>query len=428
MLTPVYCPLAIIIYDWTDRLLQHFLFFRKKVGDFMKNYFYLGMAMVIALIVVLLGYGAYINQRGENEIVQRMETLRLPLTGTVAKEREIKPMVELELVNLYSDDMTDIIAQENGRVTQVFVENHGNVTAGQPIMQLMDEDISLKLKQAESDILAAEAQLLKARNSYNRCSQLIELHAISAEKYDEAEADYKAAKARLANAETQREQLLVRQSRQLVSSSIAGEVLRLYKSEGAYVTAGTPVALVGDFSKLYFTAPVVNEQAQRMEIGRPIDVTIAGSTATVLGGEALPKSYGANYSAGNQGNGQVFSATIIKITPNLNEPAAVRQIVWQLDNQVGLLEPGAYRKMRLQSHILRRCLTVPVAAFVDEYRDRVAVVEADGRLGFREVETGITDGNYIEILSGLESGDVVITADTGGLAAGTEVEISLEED
>lgn len=393
----------------------------------MKNYFYLGVVIIITLIVVLLGYGVYINHRGENEIVQRMGNLRLPLTGTTVQEREINPMAELELVNLYSNDMTDIIAQENGRVTHVLVENHSNVTAGQPIMQLMDEDVALKLKQADSDILAAEAQLLRARNSYNRYKQLIEMHAISAEKYDEAEADYKAAQARLANVETQKEQLLVRQSRQLISSSIAGEVLRLYQSEGAYVTAGTPVALVGDFSKLYFSAPVVNEQAQRMEIGRPVDVTISGSTATVLGGESLPKSYGANYSTGNLGSGQVFSATVIKITPSLNEPAAVRQIVWQIDNQVGLLEPGAYRKVRLKSHIVRRCLAVPVTAFVDEYHNRVAVLEADGRLGFREVETGVTDETYTEILSGLQAGDIVITADTEGLTAGTEVEITVED-
>ena len=393
----------------------------------MKSYFYLGIGIIITLIVSLLGYGVYMNQRGESEIARRMENLRLPLTGTEVREREIKPMAELELVNLYSDDMTDVIARENGRVTRVFVENHNNVTAGQPIMQLVDEDIALKLKQADSDIMAAKAQLLRARNSYNRYKQLLESNAVSAEKYDEVEADYQAAQSRLSNVETQKEQLLVRQSRQIVSSSIAGEVLRLYQSEGAYVTAGTPVALVGDFSKLYFAAPVVNEQAQRMEIGRPIDLTIAGSAANVLGGEALPKPYGANYSVGNMGDAQVFTAQVIKITPELDEPAAVRQVVWQVDNRVGLLEPGSYRKIRLQSNLPRRCLTVPAAAFVDEYHGRVAVLEADGCLGFRQVETGITDGTYTEILSGLQAGDIVITADTEGLAAGTEVEIILEE-
>ena len=393
----------------------------------MKNYFYLGIGIIITLIVCLLGYGIYMNQRGENEIAQRMENLRLPLTGTEVREREITPMVELELANLYCDDMTDVIARENGRVTQVFVEKHSNVTAGKPLMQLVDEDIPLKLKQVDSDILEAEAQLLKTRNSYNRYKQLRESQAISAEKYDEAEADYKAAQAKLSNCEAVREQLLMRQSRQMVTSSIDGEVLRLYQSEGAYVTAGTPVALVGDFSKLYFTAPVVDEQAQRMEIGRQINLTIAGGAASVLGGEALPKSYGANYSAGNLGDEQVFTAAVIKITPGLDEPATVRQVVWQIDNRVGLLEPGAYRKLRLYANTTRKCLAVPMAAFVDESHNRVSVMEADGRLGFRDVTTGVSDGNYIEVISGLQLGDIVITADTEGVAAGTEIELTIED-
>ncbi len=394
----------------------------------MKIYFYLGMGIIITLIVGLLGYGVYLNHRGESEIEQRMESLRLPLNGAVVQERDIQPYVELELVNLYCDDMTDVIARENGRITQVFVEKHGTVTAGKPIMQLTDEDIPLKIRQADSDILEAEAQLVKTRNSFNRYSQLVESNAISLEKYDEAAAAYKAAQARLANYEAQREQLLVRQSRQVVLSSIDGEVMRLYQGEGAYVTAGTPVALVGDFSKLYFSAPVVDEEAKRMEIGRPVDMNIAGGATAVLGGEALPKSYGANYAAGNLGEDQIFTASVVKITPGLDEPATVRQVVWQVDNSVGLLEPGAYRKLRLYAGVPHRCLAVPAAAFTDESHERVAVVEADGRLGFREVKTGVTNGTYIEIISGLQAGDIVITSDTEGVTAGTEIELTLEDD
>ena len=164
-----------------------------------------------------------------------------------------------------------------------------------------------------------------------------------------------------------------------------------------------------------------------MELGKTINMTIAGGATAVLGGEALPKSYGANYSTGNLGEDQVFSAMVTRITPGLGEPATVRQVVWQIDNRVGLLEPGAYRKLRLYANTARKCLAVPVAAFVDESHDRVSVMEADGRLGFRDVTTGVTDGNYIEVISGLQLGDIVITADTEGVAAGTEIELTIEE-
>ena len=66
----------------------------------MKSYFAIGVAMIAILIAALLGYGVYLNQRGEHQIAERMENMRVPLTGVKATYREIFPMVEMDLVNL----------------------------------------------------------------------------------------------------------------------------------------------------------------------------------------------------------------------------------------------------------------------------------------------------------------------------------------
>ena len=330
------------------------------------------------------------------------------------------PVVELDLVNLYSKDMTDVMALENGRVIQLFVEKNSQVAKGSPIIELVDEDIPLKIRQADSDIFEAEAQLVKARNTYNRYSQLLESSAISLEKFDEAEAAYKAAQARLANYEAQREQLLVRQSREIINSPIDGEILSLYQTVGAYVKAGTPVALVGDFSHLNFTSTLKDIYTKHLYVGREFDLTIRE-------GEGLQKSYGAKISSGNLGEDQVFRAKVEKITPDLSEPASIRQVVWSIDNRVGLLEPGAYSKLCLQSNLPHKCLTVPVGAFINENKTQVAVMDEDGRLAIRSVEIGVTDGKYVEVKSGLQAGDIVITSDTEGIEEGTQIDIVLED-
>ncbi len=386
----------------------------------MKIYFYLGVGIIITLIVTLFGYSVYLNNRGENQIAERMSNHHLPLTGVKVQERSLMPVVELDLVNLYSKDMTDVMALENGRVIQLFVEKNSQVAKGSPIIELVDEDIPLKIRQADSDIFEAEAQLVKARNTYNRYSQLLESSAISLEKFDEAEAAYKAAQARLANYEAQREQLLVRQSREIINSPIDGEVLSLYQTVGAYVKAGTPVALVGDFSHINFTSTLKDIYTKHLYVGREFDLTIRE-------GEGLQKSYGAKISSGNLGEDQVFRAKVEKITPDLSEPAAIRQVVWSIDNRVGLLEPGAYSKLCLQSNLPHKCLTVPVGAFINENKTQVAVMDEDGRLAIRSVEIGVTDGKYVEVKSGLQAGDIVITSDTEGIEEGTQIDIVLED-
>ncbi|WP_027396098.1 efflux RND transporter periplasmic adaptor subunit [Anaerovibrio lipolyticus] len=386
----------------------------------MKIYFYLGVGIIITLIVTLFGYSVYLNNRGENQIAERMSNHHLPLTGVKVQERSLMPVVELDLVNLYSKDMTDVMALENGRVIQLFVEKNSQVAKGSPIIELVDEDIPLKIRQADSDIFEAEAQLVKARNTYNRYSQLLESSAISLEKFDEAEAAYKAAQARLANYEAQREQLLVRQSREIINSPIDGEILSLYQTVGAYVKAGTPVALVGDFSHLNFTSTLKDIYTKHLYVGREFDLTIRE-------GEGLQKSYGAKISSGNLGEDQVFRAKVEKITPDLSEPASIRQVVWSIDNRVGLLEPGAYSKLCLQSNLPHKCLTVPVGAFINENKTQVAVMDEDGRLAIRSVEIGVTDGKYVEVKSGLQAGDIVITSDTEGIEEGTQIDIVLED-
>lgn len=387
----------------------------------MRTYFTIGILLIVTLITGLLGYGVYLNQRGETQITERMEDLRLPLRGTRVQVRDIIPRVEMELVSLYTDEMADVTALGNGRIRQQFVEKNSYVQAGTPIIYLEDETLALKLRQADSDILEAEAQLMKAQNSYGRYRELVELDAVSKERFDEAEANYKATLAKLENIQAQREQIILQESRQTVLSPIEGEVLMLYQKPGTYVSAGAPLALVGNFGRLRFTVPVEDKYASRMVPGREMDISFYGS-------EAVQKSYGAEYGRGNMGENQIFTAVVVKVSPDLSQPAALRQVVWEIDNSMGLLEPGVYSKARLLSRRRHHALVVPLTALADKQSNQVSALSPEGTLELVEVETGMTDGEYIEIVAGLSEGQVVITSDTEGLKEGTPVEVTLEGD
>ena len=88
----------------------------------MKNYFYAGIGLIVFIIVALLSYGIYLNQRGENRITERLENNIIPLVGAKARMREISPVYSMNVINLYSESLTDVMAATNGRITQEFVE------------------------------------------------------------------------------------------------------------------------------------------------------------------------------------------------------------------------------------------------------------------------------------------------------------------
>lgn len=386
----------------------------------MKRLYMVGLVLILLMAIGIVSYGAYLNKSGENQITERMESRTVPLHGARVQFREIHPGLVLETVNLHSEDMADAVALIDGRVEQIFVDKNSSVRRGDVLFTLVNEEIPLKIRQADSSIAKAEAQLANAKNNYARYTRLKEKNATSIEKFDEAEAAYLAAEAGLNEALAVKDQLLVQRSRQDVTAPIDGEVLILYKQAGAYVTAGTPIALVGNFERLSFSLPLEDKAARRLSVGEQAELSFSG--------RILRKAYDTEYASGNRGGEQIFSARLLEITPSLNEPAGLRKVVWEVDNRVGLLEQQTYTGGVLRSSRSIRLLTVPLAAMIDSGRSAVFVVTAANTLERRAVTTGADDGTYVEILSGLREGETVVTSAAEGLENGMKVTVSIGGD
>ena len=384
----------------------------------MKKYYALGLVLVLVCAVALIAYGMYLNKAGELKITERMDSRAIPLQGEKVAFRNIQPTFVLDTINLYSEEMADAVALIDGRLTEAFVTKNDKVSQGQNLFSIVNEDIPLKIKQAESGIARAEAQLANARSTFARYSRLMEKDATSKEKFEESEMQFRAADAALKEAVTVRDQLLVQEGRQQITAPIDGEVLILYRQIGSYVTAGTPIALVGNFGTLYFSMPIEDKYAKSIYVGETFELNLKNSAA-------LRKAYDTEFAAGNLGSEQSFPVTIREITPSQNEVAAIRKIVFEVDNRVGLLEQQTYNGVTLRVISPHRALTVPLAAMADTNKNAVFVVTADNTLERRAVRTGADDGSYVEITAGLREGETVVTSATTGLESGVKVDVTL---
>ena len=383
----------------------------------MKKLYMVGLVLILIFAGAIIAYGAWLNKSGEHQITTRMESRTIPLHGAKVQVRDMHPKLFLETVNLYSEDMVDAVALIDGRIENIFVSKNSNVRRGEVIFTLVNDEIPLKIQQAESSIARAEAQLANAKNNYARYTRLREKDATSIEKFDEAEASYFASEAALKEARTIKEQLLVQSARQDVKAPIDGEVLILYRQQGSYVQAGTPIALVGNFSRLFFSMPVDDRNAQRLAVGDKAYLSFTNS-------QIMRKAYDTEYAAGTRGDAEVFDVIIREIMPNLDEPASLRKVVLEIDNRVGLLEQQTYSGAVLTSEKTRRLLTVPLAAMIDSSRNEVFVVTPENTLERRAVKTGADDGTYVEILWGVREGETVVTSAAEGLKDGMKVEVT----
>ena len=413
----------------------------------MKKYFYIAMAIILALAVALVMYGGYLNYNDSNQIANRMEERAIQLACAKVEKKFLKPMLQVETLKLYSDNMTDATALTDGRITQIFVKKNDYVQKGDIILTLVNDQLPLKVQQAESNIQRAEATyiqtlsniqraeaaLTNAANVYDRQQRLLARNATSQEKLEAAQAEYtsaqeavRAAKAEsdsaraaieIANAE--RQQYMLEVNRQNVVAPISGNVLMIYKHEGAYVQGGTPLILIGDFEKLFFSMTLEDINANYIKVGDSVTIE--------FNEKSLQKAYDTEYAAGNLGNSETITAVIREINPPLNEKAKIRRVLWEVDNRARILEAMTYNDIKIQTNSGNNCLTVPLAAMTDSENNSVFVVNSENKIEKRNVTTGANDGQNIEIIGGLQENEVVVLESFAGLEDGLKVEAIFEE-
>ena len=248
--------------------------------------------------------------------------------------------------------------------------------------------------------------------------------ATSADRLEEAEMQYRSAQAAVEQSKAAKEELLLTQGRQNVLSPISGKIMMFYKNPGSFVTAGTPVALVGDFSALTFTITIEKIEEETWFLRRFVGKPMVFSTNR----SSMGKVYSPEYGESNKGYDQKFPAHIVSVLPDLSQEAVMRSVTVEIDNSMDMLEPLMYRNVMLEGAEPIACLSVPVEAMVTNEQDTVLVVDSENCVERRSVVTGASNKNYIEILSGLEEGDIVVISDKEGLDDGTRVNVTMDSD
>ena len=387
----------------------------------MKRNFYIGIVVILFLAVILVGYGAWLNYSDEDQIARRMDSRQVELSAAQVVKRDFLPIFRLDAVRFSSDNMTDAVALTDGRIVRWHVGKNTDVVKDQLLMTMRNENLPLRIQEAESAISRGEALLAQTYSSYQRQIRLLARRATSQEKYEEAEAQYLAAQSSLKQALAQKEQLQVQQDWLNVVSPLGGEVLIIYQQEGAYVQAGTPVALIGDFSSLHFSLNLSDMDTRHLTVGQQSMLTFPEHSRLTA------KPYDTDYTASNEGSRQRIKVTLANIEPPLGEPADIRRTVWDVDNRSGFLEPMLYGGVTMQALTPYEATVVPLEAMRNKAHDKVFVIDTDGVIHSRTGSAGANDGKYIEIFSGLSEGERVVVGSFEGLEEGMKVDAELME-
>jgi RND family efflux transporter MFP subunit len=307
--------------------------------------------------------------------------------------------------NLIGKATVDVVARVAGRLDSVQVQLGDRVTRGQVVAKLEDRAIREQVNQVranievnEATVKARENDAIVAKNSFDRARTSFERGLLSQQALEDAEARYNSAlsqvtvaQAQLVSTQARLDELSVTLSDTSVLSPVDGFVGRRNLDSGAFAGGNTPIISVVDIGIVRMVANLVEKDFRRVQSGAPALVEV----------DAFP--------------GEQFSGHVSRVAPVFDPATRTATMEIEVPNPGFRLKPGMYARVRLTAERKPDALTVARAAVVDvQGRRGVYVLEEGDVARFQVVETGLSDTERIEILSGVTEGTRVVT--TGALA------------
>jgi len=309
------------------------------------------------------------------------------------------------------DRSTPVFSPYAGRVTKLLARPGDSVTQGQPLFVIEAADTV----QAQNDFITAATGLNKARSAldlaqlqHKRAKDLFEGKAVPLKDFQQAEATLIQAQNDLRSTETAleaaRNKLRILgltddaisafqekgriNPETTIFAPIAGTVVQRKIGPGQYVNSGAsdPVFVIGDLSTVWLTAFVRETEASTVVVGQELTFNLLALPGRTLTGRI-------NYVA----------AAIDPATRRLMVRATV-------DNASGQLKPEMFATVTLYAPDDQPSVGVPKQALIYEGDQvRVWVAHEDKSIELRQIKTGLTNGDLVEVHGNLKPGEQIVT-------------------
>jgi cobalt-zinc-cadmium efflux system membrane fusion protein len=390
-------------------------------------------AALVVLLAATVGAFALLSKTGPSAESPTQASQSKPKVGifypTAAQwaALTIEPIQELKFRSQVLTDgkiavdenrSTPVFSPYSGRVTKIAAEPGDTVRAGQLLFALEATD----MVQAQNDFITAVAGLETARSQQHlaeivekRQHDLYEGKAVPLKDWQQAQADLTTAKDNTRTAEIAleavRNRLRILQKTEdeiatfertgkinpdtPIYAPIGGTVVQRKVGPGQFITSGAsdptgdPVFVIGDLSSVWLIANVRESDALKIRPDQPIQFKVLAASDPVFTGKL-------NYVAAAM------------------DPGTRRLLVRAtIENPEKLLKPEMFAQVTIFTGDERTSPAVPREAIV--YEGDVARVWAaadDKSIELRRVELGPTNGNFVQVVKGLRTGEKVVTKGT----------------
>ena len=284
-----------------------------------------------------------------------------------------------------------------GRLERVLVDIGDRVNQGQVVATLDRGEVDAQVDAAAAAVgvanaalESAEAALANALTEHERAKSLFEAGALPRQRLDAAQTGHRAAvaqrdlaKANLAQAEAAGRRAREIQRDTTLYAPVSGFIVERNYDAGA-IPGEAPIVVVADIRELKLEAGVSELEAGRLKAGMPALVSV----------QAKP--------------GESYTGQLAAIAPEVDPRNRHFRIEVRVANADNGLLAGMYATARVVLQSGNGALVLPREAIVSRDGKRIALKVEGDRVTPVTVLEGLSDGQQVQVLSGLNAGDEVI--------------------
>lgn len=314
-----------------------------------------------------------------------------PIRGRVHTTGIVSPAPGGELV---------VVAPEVARIVEVSHAEGDGVRKGDVLVRFEIPSATAEVQKQAAEIGRAQASVANAAANRTRAHDLFDRGIAARKEVEDADRAVADAQAALAQAEAARTAANLVLARSVVRATFNGVVVKRYHNPGDVVepVSTDPVLRVIDLRRLEVVASVPLADSARIVIGA------AAHLVNVPDGDP---------------------EVLLKV---LSRPAAVEAGSATIPVRLAFVVPtsfpaGTSVRVDIDAELHQNAVLIPFPALVRDGEETAVFVVNGNKAQRRPVKIGLTDGQHLEIVSGVKPGEMVVVDGQAGLPDGATISI-----
>lgn len=327
------------------------------------------MNKLLIIALMLLSFFACKEEQKSQKTTESSKMGPLSVDGLLIKPSAVSDVIEVA-GNVLPFELTEIRPEISGRVVSINFKEGSFVEKNTLLVKLFDQDLQAQLNKLN-------VQLQIAEKTEERERELLKISGISQQDYDLSLLQVNNIKADI-------ELIKVNIGKTEIRAPYSGRIGLRNISLGAYVTPTSLITSISqvDLKKISFSVP--EKYSGEIKTGMKVDFNIEGNEST-------------------------YSATVLASETIIESQTRNLKILATVSDQKNNLIPGSFAKVKLTLGKNESAITIPSQSVIPSARSKQVVVYRNGSVEFVNITTGIRTADFVQVKSGINIGDTIIT-------------------